>query len=266
MVLSGQGADEPLAGYDRFKGEALAPWVQAVPGGPRTFRWFERAPVPEKLRRATRALGEPDPLARALRIYAVMQEEDKARLLRPERRGSAEVGAPLRRLHEEAAHLSPLGRMLYADTRLWLPDDLLLVADKLSMAHGLELRVPYLDHRLVEQLERMPDAQKLRWGWRGFVTKAVHRRVMGRRLPAEILARKKLGFDNPMDAWLRGPLRPMVEARLLAAGSPLHEWMQPAGLRDLLDRHVSGALDHRRALFLLLTLDAWMPLLQRGAL
>lgn len=257
VVLSGQGADEPLAGYDRFKGEALAPWWQALPTSRLPTAWVERARIPVKLARAARALGEPDPLARAVRIYAVLQEEEKSALLRPEVRRPATVDEPLRALHAECAHLSALGRMLYTDTRLWLPDDLLLVADKLSMAHGLELRVPFLDHRLVEQLERMPDAQKLRWSRRGFVTKAVHRRAMHRRLPAAVLRRRKRGFDNPMGAWLRGPLRPMMEARLLDPGSPLREWFEPAALSALVASHATGALDQRRALFLLLTLDGW---------
>ncbi|MCA9556131.1 MAG: hypothetical protein KC933_39260, partial [Myxococcales bacterium] len=197
---------------------------------------------------------------------AVLQEEVKATLLRPEVRRPEAVAEPLLQHHADAAHLSPLGRMLYTDTRVWLVDDLLLVADKLSMAHGLELRVPFLDHRLIELLESMPDAQKLRLGRRGFVTKAVHRRAMARRLPQEILQRKKRGFNNPMDAWLRAQLRPMVEARVLDPASPLTAWMDPAGLRRLFDEHVRGGQDRRRALFLLLTLDAWLRLVADRAL
>jgi len=266
VVLSGQGADEPLAGYDRFKGEALAPWYQQLPSSPSLSRWVEGSRAPLKLKRAVRALGESDDIRRAGRIYAVLQEEEKAWLMRPEVRRPDCVYDPLQRLHGEVPHLSALGRMLYTDTRLWLPDDLLLVADKLSMAHGLEFRVPFLDHRLVQRLESMPDAQKLRLSRRGFVTKAVHRRAMARRLPASVLQRKKRGFNNPMGQWLRGPLRAMLEERLLDPSSPLIEWAQPKALRKLVDEHSSGARDHRRALFLLLTIDAWMRLLRNRAL
>lgn len=258
VVLSGQGADEPLAGYDRYKGEALSALFRrlGIPGllGP----GVERLPLSEKLKRGFRALGEGDDVKRALRIYAVVQEEHKAALLRPELRATPrELAEPVARLHAEVLHLSPLGRMLYTDTRLWLVDDLLMVADKLSMAHGLELRVPFLDHRLVELLESMPDAQKLRLGPRGFETKSVHRRAMARRLPRAILERKKRGFTNPMDLWLRRDLRPLVEERLLGGGSPLEAWLQPAGIRAIWEEHTRGAGDRRRQLFLLLTLDAW---------
>ncbi len=266
VVLSGQGADEPLAGYDRFKGEALAPWYQRLPLRPQISRLIERSRVPEKYKRATRALGETDDIARALRIYAVLQDEDRARLMRPEYRRRELVDEPLRRLHGEVPHLSAFGRMLYTDTRLWLPDDLLLVADKLSMAHGLEFRVPFLDHRLVERLENMPDSQKLRLSRRGFISKAVHRRAMAQRLPESVLKRKKRGFNNPMERWLRGPLKPMVQDRLLDASSPLTSWANRGHLHQLVAEHVSGAKNHRRAIFLLLTLDSWMRLVRDRAL
>ena len=256
VVLSGQGADEPLAGYDRFKGELLSPAFQRVPGLSRLRPLVERSQANEKLKRAFRSLSEPDDIARALRIYAVFQEEDKRRLLRADFARAADVAAPVRRWHADVPHLSPLGRMLYTDTRMWLVDDLLMVADKLSMAHGLELRVPFLDHRLIALLETMPDSQKIRLTRRGLATKAVHRRAMARRLPRTILERKKRGFTNPMDRWLRTALAPMVTERLLG-GSPLDEWLDPEAVRQLWNEHRAGGMDRRRQLFLLLTLDAW---------
>lgn len=257
VVLSGQGADEPLAGYDRFKGELLAPMVRHVPGFERFGALVERTRASEKVKRAFRSLSEPDDVARAIRIYAVFQEEQKRALFRPGFARAADVGGAVRRLHADVPHLSPLGRMLYTDTRMWLVDDLLLVADKLSMAHGLELRVPFLDHRLIELVESMPDEQKIRLTKRGIATKVVHRRAMGRRLPREILERKKRGFTNPMDRWLRLELASLVQDRLLGGGSPLSTWFEPAALQRLWDEHKRGTTDRRRQLFLLLTLDAW---------
>ncbi len=261
VVLSGQGADEPLAGYARYQGEFLAPWLGSLPL--QQFRpWIERLPLGERTKRAFRSLDTSDPVARAIRIYAVFQAEEKLSLLRPSLHTPYSVATPLHRLHAEVPHLSPLGRMLYADTRMWLADDLLLVADKLTMAHGLELRVPFLDHRLIELLESLPDDQKLRLTHQGFVTKAVHRRVMAARLPRAILTRKKRGFTNPMDVWLRQGLKPLVEQRLLG-DSPLHEWLQLKGIRQIYKAHQDGA-DRRRQLFLLLTLDAWARHFQPG--
>ncbi len=257
VVLSGQGADEPLAGYDRYKGEYLAPWFRRLGFLSRLEPIVEQSAAPEKLKRAFRALDEPDDLRRALRIYAVFQEEEKRRLLLPGVRVESNVAAPIERLHREAAHLPPLGRMLYTDTRTWLVDDLLMVADKLSMAHGIELRVPFLDHRLIELLESFPDAQKLRLTAAGFVTKRVHRRAMKRRLPPALLTRKKRGFTNPLDVWLREQLKATVESRLIREDSPLFAWMDRSVIRSCFEEHLSGKHDRRRQLFLLLTIDGW---------
>lgn len=257
VVLSGQGADEPLAGYDRYKGEFLAPLFRRVPFAGMLGPLVEKSAANEKVKRAFRSLGETDDLRRAIRIYAVFQEEEKRSLLRSELRGDDDVADPIRRFHREAEDLSPLGRMLYTDTRTWLVDELLLVADKLSMAHGLELRVPFLDHRLIELLESFPDDKKLELTVRGFVTKRVHRRAMARRLPEEILVRKKRGFTNPIDAWLRRELKATVEERLIAGDSPVFAWLERDAIRRLFEDHLSGRHDRRRQLFLLLTLDGW---------
>jgi asparagine synthase (glutamine-hydrolysing) len=258
VVLSGQGADEPLAGYDRYKGELLSSAYRRLPATHAIEPLVRRFAKKEKLERAVRALGEPDDVRRAIRIYAVFQEEDKTQLLRPELRFEEPVEAPVARLHAEVPHLSPLGRMLYTDTRVWLVDDLLLVADKLSMAHGLELRTPFLDHKLIELLESMPDGQKIRAGLHGFTTKRVHRAAMQRRLPRAILQRKKRGFTNPLDRWLRRELRALIEERLLDPASPIYGYLRREGVRGLIEDHLSERRDRRRPLFLLLTLDAWM--------
>ena len=256
VVLSGQGADEPLAGYDRYKGEFLAPWFRRL-GLSRFGSMVDRSAAPEKVKRAFRSLDEPDDLRRALRIYSVFQEEEKRRLLLRSVRVESNVAEPIEKLHREAAHLPPLGRMLYTDTRTWLVDDLLLVADKLSMAHGIELRVPFLDHRLIELLESFDDAQKLKLTAKGFVTKRVHRRAMVRRLPDQILTRKKRGFTNPLDAWMREQLKSLIEERLIKKDSPLFAWMDRSEIKKCFDDHLGGRHDRRRQLFLLLTLDGW---------
>ena len=257
VVLSGQGADEPLAGYDRHKGELIAPWFRRLRFLSSLGPFVESTRLTEKLKRAFRSLNEPDDLRRALRIYAVFQDSDKRALMRPEFHVDEDVAEPLRPLFEEAAHLSPLERMLYVETRTWLVDELLLVADKLSMAHGLELRVPFLDHRLIELLESFPEDQKLRLTRQGFITKRVHRMAMARRLPREILVRKKRGFTNPIDQWMRRELRETLEARLLDSDSPLFTWFRADAIKVLFEQHMNRGYDRRRQLFLLLTLDGW---------
>ncbi len=256
VVLSGQGADEPLAGYDRYKGEFLSAWFRRARAGA-LLPWVERSPASEKYKRGFRSLGTADDLERAIRIYEVFSRDARNDLLQDKFRSSSDVTEPLGSLHEESADLDPLGRMLYADTRMWLDDDLLMLADKLSMAAGLELRVPFCDHRLVRLLETMPTQQKIRMTARGLQTKSVHRRVMQKRLPSEVINRRKLGFTNPMDSWLRDALRPLVETRLLGPDSALRPVMRPEALAEIWRTHQAGQ-DKRRQLFLLLTLESWI--------
>src|SRR5262249_17777320 len=138
-------------------------------------------------------------LARALRMAALPLAHryiGVTRALDSHREHAVRALAPL---WERTRALSPLRRMLYLDTKIWLPDDLLVKADKITMAHALELRVPLLDHRLLEWSWTLPD--HLLDG------KRLLRMLAARSLPRALLTRKKRGFPNPVTDWLRGPLR-----------------------------------------------------------
>src|SRR5690606_41120900 len=102
--------------------------------------------------------------------------------------------------------------MLYVDTRANLPDDLLMVCDKTSMATSLEARVPFLDYRLVEFIESLPPRMKLR----GMTGKYLHKKACEKWLPKEVIYRPKKGFANPLEDWFRGRMRPFVEDCLLS--------------------------------------------------
>src|SRR5260370_41420880 len=106
----------------------------------------------------------------------------------------------LSRLHSDVSGLDPLTQILYIDTRASLPDDLLMVGDKTSMANSIEARVPFLDYRLIEFVESLPPHFRLR-GLRG---KYLHKKAAGKRPPQNILFRKKKGLPNPNEQWLRG--------------------------------------------------------------
>ena len=124
----------------------------------------------------------------------------------------AEARAALQRIYTDVEGLDPVTQVLYVDTRSNLPDDLLMVGDKTSMANSLEARVPYLDHRLVELVEQMPPGLKLR----GLSGKYLHKKALARWVPREVVRRKKKGFANPVDEWLRGRLKGYVTECLLA--------------------------------------------------
>ncbi len=147
---------------------------------------------------------------------------------------------------------SPLRRMLYLDTRVWLPDDLLVKADKMTMAHALELRVPMLDHRLVEHAWALPDRMKLS----GAVGKALLRRAAAGRVPRFVLERPKKGFGTPTAAWLRGGLYDLARSTLLGARAFTRARFDVRYVESLLARHRAGA-DFSAELWPLVVLELW---------
>ena len=130
----------------------------------------------------------------------------------------------LRRLQQDVRHLDPVTQMLYIDTRASLPDDLLMVADKTSMANSLEARVPFLDYRLIEFVESLPPGLKLK----GFTGKYLHKKALEKWLPTDVVYGKKRASANPIDGWFRSTMRPFVEECLLASDSGGGSIFRPA--------------------------------------
>jgi asparagine synthase (glutamine-hydrolysing) len=261
VLLSGQGADELLAGYWRYVGEAIAARgsaaVRRLGLRPAVAAAAARA-RPVRLQRGLQALCQPETLERFLGIYAVFDPQRKRDLYGPELAaalsGRSRQAEAVERLRARAAERDSVGQMLYVDTRLWLPDDLLLIGDKMAMAESVELRVPFLDRELVEFAESLPTAFKLRRG----VRKLVHRRAMEHVLPAEIVHRRERGFQTPMQRWLRGPeMGDYARELLLDGGGVCAGLLRRGAVEAMLDRHRSGAADHTRQLFCLISLELW---------
>jgi asparagine synthase (glutamine-hydrolysing) len=258
VALCGQGADEPLGGYGRHRGARLASLAQRLPGA-RTLA--ARLPRPGRavtLSRGLDALAAPDDLQLLMNAYRLVDDATKAQLYRPEfARRVREAGAPaqdaVERLRSQVAGRDPLGQMLFVDTRLWLPDELLTIADKMSMAASVELRVPFLDRDLVAVAESAHPSQHVH-RLRG---KSLHKQAMESLLPREVVHRRKLGWVTPVDRWLRGELHPLAEEVLLGEGELCSELLEPAPLRRMLDEHAGGSADHTRQLFSLLSLGLW---------
>jgi asparagine synthase (glutamine-hydrolysing) len=256
VVLTGQGADEPLAGYDRYRGEKLAGSIGWLAGSPLSRTLVSALPRAEKLKRAARSLAERDSVTRFAQIHALFPADARRRLLRPEVAQSLaglDAAEPLRDLVGEVSHLDGLAQLLYVDTRLSLPDDLLLYGDKMAMANSLEARVPLLDVELVEFIESLPSSLKLR----GVTGKYVHKRAAERWLPAETIRRRKKGFATPMDAWFQKELDGFVRDTILAPGSACSEYFETAYVEQLLAEHKSRRQDHRRRITALLSFELW---------
>ncbi|MGH7230190.1 MAG: asparagine synthetase B family protein, partial [Nitrospiraceae bacterium] len=148
---------------------------------------------------------------------------------------------------------SMLNRMLFVDTKTWLPDDLLIKADKMTMAASVELRVPFLDHRMVEFAARLPVSCKIRNGQ----TKFIFKKAMEPYLPREVIYQSKKGFPVPVADWFRRDLYHVATDLLLSSTSATRSYLDAACLRSLLEQHKAGHHDFSNELWGLLVLEYW---------
>jgi asparagine synthase (glutamine-hydrolysing) len=283
VVLAGQGADEPHGGYGRHQAAALLRHARFVPSAAATpAAALARAlPRAARARRAAHLLGGRGDAARLLRLVEITDEPVRAALLRgggsapdgagPDRAGrdravpdgtaamgasaeqaEAERLATAREVLGDVAGRDLLEQALYLDTRMFLPDGILICNDKMSMAASLELRVPFLDLELMRFVERIPARLRVR----PRAGKRLHRMAMQHLLPPGIADRAKHGFSSPYDDWLRRSLGEEVERRY-APRSPLAELIDPAAVGRLVGEHRRGRADHKNVLYCLLELSEW---------
>lgn len=208
VVLSGEGADELLAGYPKYRAFLWSRQLASrLPGA--VWGAAGRLTRSISLQRALQSLGERDRARSYLRLTAVFSETEQAALLGTgalrETMPAAEVEDVVRPYFRGEG--DGLSQLLALDFNTWLPDDLLLKNDKMTMAHAVEARVPYLDHKLVELCARIPSRFKLRWGQE----KVLLRRVMAERLPERIRRRRKTGFTVPLADWYATPFGRRVD-------------------------------------------------------
>jgi asparagine synthase (glutamine-hydrolysing) len=165
----------------------------------------------------------------------------------------------LKQCWSDFADLAPradeLGRLQFAEIRSTLPDELLMYADKLSMAHSLELRVPFLDKDIVEYAERLPANLKVRNG----VGKWLHKRVCEKFLPRSVVSRRKRGFAmNVVDDWFRDAFGGRMASTFATDDSAIYRFLRPAAVRQLYADHAAGRRDNHKILFSLIVLEQWL--------
>jgi asparagine synthase (glutamine-hydrolysing) len=261
VVLSGQGADEPHGGYARHQAAALVgaagrlgPLTGPLRGVARRFAGNPYA------RRAAGVLADSTPAERLLSLVEITDEPTRASLIGPPAPGAAaERGELAAGVLADVGDRGLVEQSLYLDTHLFLPDSLLLCADKMSMAASLEQRVPFLDIELMRFVERIPARERVR----PRQGKRLHRRAMAQLVPAEIANRPKHGFSSPVEDWLRGSLGNEVESRY-AAGSPVSELIDPSAVARLVAEHRDGRADRKRILYCLLELSDWHRIFIEG--
>jgi asparagine synthase (glutamine-hydrolysing) len=256
VVLSGQGADEPLGGYQRHQAGATLRWLGALPSATArpAIMLADLLPRNERAKRAAKLLSVPKGVDRILQTFEIT---DPA-LQRGLTGGPAEAAREERRelastlLGDLAPRRDPLEQVLYLDTRMSLPDSLLLYGDKTSMAASLEQRVPFLDVELMRFVERIPAKLRVR----GLTRKWLYRKAMQGLVPADALARRKHPFATPYDDWLRTSLGDEVE-RLYRRNGAMAETVNPTVVARLVDEHRRGRSDHKRLLYCLLEFGYW---------
>jgi asparagine synthase (glutamine-hydrolysing) len=258
--LIGQGPDELFGGYKRHLGVYYGDWWRGLPIGLRSMIRFavRRLPRNEMLKRGVSSLGSEGRLKRYQDVFSLAAVETIDGLfqsdLLPERQGH-ELVDYWRALVPQMEHTDELGGFQLLEIRSSLPDELLMYADKLSMAHSLEVRVPYLDRTVVEYVQRLGANFKIRSGTR----KWLHRQVCQNYLPPRILKRKKRGFAvNVVDEWFRSSLKGELPETLLDESSLVFELLRPEAVRGLLEAHRSGRQDNHKLLFSLVMLEQWL--------
>jgi len=260
VALNGQGPDELFGGYRRHLGVFYGDWWRGLPAGLRSVIGFVANQLPrnETLKRAVSSLATGDRLRRYQDVFSLAPAETIDGLFQDgSMNGNSEhelVGY-WRPLSPQMSEIDELGGFQLLEIRSSLPDELLMYADKLSMAHSLEVRVPYLDRTVVEFVQRLDASFKIRRGTR----KWLHRQVCQSYLSPRILKRKKRGFAvNVVDQWFQSTMKNRFSDLLLDSNSLMFQLLKPEPIRRLVKDHQSGRQDNHKLLFSLVMFEQWL--------
>lgn len=260
VALMGQGPDELFGGYTRHLGVQYGKYWRSIPEIMRkpVGKMLTILPRNESIRRGLYSLEVPQRMIRYQQIFSVMSQSIISGLFQekvlPDGFGNR-IPDSWKELEKLLESTDELGGFQYLEIRSSLPDELLMYGDKLSMAHSLEVRVPYLDTKIVEYVERLPAKFKIRFGNR----KWIHKQVCSSYLPKQIINRKKRGFAvNVVDRWFKESLSNEFDGMLLDKSSRMYEFLKPEEVQYLYKDHINGKSDNHKILFSLIVLEKWM--------
>jgi len=265
VVLSGEGADELFAGYPTYIGNRVAGWYRKLPRGLRqnlVSGIRKLLPVSmgnvgaDYLLSRFSAAAERDLVERHHTWFGSLRPERHEEILSATVMAALQTDDPFGSAKERVAGKElpdPLSVLLYSDFTMYLQDDLLTKVDRATMLASLEARTPFLDHEFAEFVAGIPSKHKLK----GITTKAILRRAVKKRLPPEVLKRRKRGFNIPFSRWLLHGLGEQLRERFSAERVEARGLLDPAGMAHLIDEHMNREADHRKPLFSLLALDLW---------
>jgi len=261
VALNGDGGDESFAGYERYYANLMAARVPGLACAPlralarllphRQARW-------SLLRRAKRFLGglHADPAQRYVGWLCYFTGEMKQDLYTPDFAAAIGVCDSVQLMTDALQGCGAAGlldRTLSADVSMYLPYDLLAKVDIACMAHALEARSPFLDHKLMEFAARMPQEMKLK----GSVSKYCLKKAFAKQLPSEILHRRKMGFGVPLQRWFQNELKQPLHDVLLDSRTTSRGYFRRAAVEKLLYEHMHARADHSYRLWALFYLELW---------
>src|SRR5947208_3080948 len=260
VALIGQGPDELFGGYRRHLGIRYGALWGSLPRWTRTAISSAISALPrnETLKRGVYSLDIPERMRRYQQVLSIVPGNTIDELFHDGLVGP-NTGDKILECWEDLAELmtetDELGGFQFVEVRSTLPDELLMYADKLSMAHGLELRVPYLDKEIVEYVERLSAHFKVRNGSQ----KWLHRQVCQTYLPRALLKRPKRGFAmNVVDNWFRGDMSHKLAEILLDNESQIYQYLRQSAVQELFKQHASGRHDNHKILFSLVVFEEWL--------
>ncbi|NVM78337.1 asparagine synthase (glutamine-hydrolyzing) [Duganella sp. SG902] len=272
VALSGDGGDENLAGYRRYRWHLHEERLRSLlPPGLRKpvfgalgalYPKADWAPRPLRAKSTLQALAR-DSVAAYFHGVSIMKDEMRARLFSPSLKrdlGQYHAIEVLRRHAAASPAQDALSAVQYLDLKTYLPGDILTKVDRASMAHGLEVRVPLLDHMLVEWISGLPPRLKLHRG----VGKYLFKRALAPYLPDDVLHRRKMGFSVPLADWFRGPLRARLQHSLSSPVLASCGMFNMDYVQQLLQQHQSGRCDHSAPLWSLLMFESFLRQLQES--
>ena len=276
VILSGVGGDELFGGYRRYLGDSLHSWYRLLPGPirrsflpallkllpkDRTSAWKDYS----RYASAFVSTGELDPASRYMSYVTLFSPQVQSELLRQESRagsnGNEMTAAALRKCFAHCAGNDTLNRIIYTDLKTSLPDDLLALTDRMSMAASIECRAPLVDYELVELASRMPSSLKVH----GFTMKYLLKKAVAPWLPREVIERKKRGFGAPVGGWLRDDLKPLVNELLSEEQVNRRGLFHWPAVQQLLKTHQEQRSDYTDQIFALIALETWCRIYLDGS-
>ena len=258
VVLSGEGSDELFAGYPKYVVDWIARYYHLLPPPIRDQMiapLLDQLPYSmRKIKMAARTLSQPAP-QRWMNWFGVFNGDSKNELLSESMKASIDNDSSriFRRWLEQNPQRDDLSSMLYLDTKIWLPDNLLMKGDKMTMAASLEARVPLLDYKLIEYAASIPSNIKIK----PFKAKYLLKRAYEDFLPKAILTRKKMGFNVPVDTWFREGQRNLISRLLLSERARSRDFLNNEYVAYLLRDHMEGRTNYAGQLFSLASLELW---------